>query len=290
MHGLRNGAVSTIVNDWLINGEPGQRIDATDRGFTYGDGLFETIAVRDGKPRFFERHVARLLNGAGRLGIPAPDTAALAAEAGQLAAGCGYGTLKIVLTRGTGRRGYVPPEPAVPLRCLGLLPGARPGPEIYARGIAVRHCATPIGISPATAGLKTLGRLEQVIARAEWRDETIREGLMSTPDGIVVCGTMSNLFLVVDGALVVPDLSNCGIKGVMRSVVLDKADRLGFEWRFDDVPRESLAAADEIFVTNSLIGIWPISRIESREVMIGPVTRALMTALADAGVEECAQC
>jgi len=276
------------VNNWLINGEPGHRIDVSDRGFTYGDGLFETIAVRDGTTRFFNHHLERLLDGARQLGIPAPERELLAKEAAQLAAGCDYGTLKIILTRGSGRRGYAPPEPADPLRCLGLLPGIQPPRDYYTRGIAVRHCSTPIGSSPATAGLKTLGRLEQVIARAEWHDEAISEGLMSTTDGFVVCGTMSNLFVVQEGMLVVPNLSTCGIKGVMRRVVLDRADQLGLKRRSGNVPRESLAAADELFVTNSLIGIWPICRIDSREVAIGPVTRALMAELGHAGVEECA--
>jgi len=282
------GAGKTTVNNWLINGEPGHRIDVTDRGFAYGDGLFETIAVRDGATRFFNHHLERMLDGAERLGIPAPERELLTAEATQLAAGCDYGTLKIILTRGAGQRGYAPPVPTVPVRCLGLLPGVRPARDNYIRGIAVRHCSTPIGSSPATAGLKTLERLEQVIARAEWQDETISEGLMSSADGFVICGTMSNLFVVQDDTLVVPDLSTCGIEGVMRKVVLDRADRLGLEAHYGNVTRESLNAADELFVTNSLIGIWPINRIDTREVAIGPVTRALMAELAHAGVVECA--
>ena len=110
---------------------------------------------------------------------------------------------------------------------------------------------------------------------------------MSTPDGYVICGTMSNLFLVQGGMLVVPDLSTCGIKGVMRRVVLDRANQLGLECRFDNVPRDMLADIDELFLTNSLIGLWPISRIDTRDVTVGPVTRALMAELAAAGVEEC---
>jgi 4-amino-4-deoxychorismate lyase len=288
IHERYTAAGKKTVNNWLINGEPGDRIVVTDRGFTYGDGLFETIAVRDGTMRFINHHLTRLLEGAGRLGIAAPERELLTDEAAQLAAGCDYGTLKIILTRGPGRRGYAPPVPADPLRCLGLLPGVRPARDKYIRGIAVRHCSTPIGSNPATAGLKTLGRLEQVIARAEWQDESISEGLMSTADGLVVCGTMSNLFLVQDGTLVVPDLSTCGIKGIMRSVVLDRTDQLGLERHYGDVPRAALSDADELFVTNSLIGIWPICRIETRKLAIGPVTRTLMAELAQAGVEECA--
>lgn len=276
------------MNNWLVNGVTDDRIAVDDRGFTYGDGLFETIAVRGGHMRFFDYHLDRLLDGAGRLDIAAPGRELLAAEATGLVKQCDYGTLKIILTRGSGQRGYTPHDPATPLRLLGLLPGVCPERKKYTDGIVVRHCVTPIGRSPATAGLKTLGRLEQVLARAEWRDTSITEGLMSTADGFVVCGTMSNLFLVQDGALVVPDLATCGINGVMRRVVLDRAEQIGLQWRTDDVPRDALDNSDELFVTNSLIGLWPVRRIDDHTYPVGPVTRALMAALADAGVSECA--
>jgi len=277
------------MKNWLINGETDDRIAVNDRGFIYGDGLFETIAVRDGQLRFLDYHLDRLLQGADRLGIPAPERGVLTGEAGGLAAGHAYATLKIILTRGAGRRGYAPPDPAMPSRLMGMLPGTRPARHKYRDGIIARHCRTPIGRSPATAGLKTLGRLEQVLARAEWQAPSISEGLMSTADGFLICGTMSNLFLVQDGALVVPDLATCGIDGVMRRVVLDRADRMGLRWCVRDVPREVLECADEVFVTNSLIGLWPVRRIDSISYPVGPVTRDLLAELAAAGVSECAR-
>jgi len=276
------------MSNWLINGRPGKQIAITDRGFAYGDGLFETIAVRDEQARFFDYHLDRLLAGAGRLGIPAPERELFAEEASALVRGCEYGTLKIILTRGTGHRGYAPPDEVTPLRILGRLLGARPAQTNYTNGIAVRHCTTPISRNSATAGLKTLGRLEQVLARAEWQDSSIAEGLMSTPDGCVVCGTMSNLFLIQGGSLIVPDLATCGIEGVMRRVVLDRAERIGLQQRVEDVSREALDGADELFVTNSLIGLWPVRRVDGAAYPVGPITRALMAELADAGVNECA--
>ena len=280
--------MATDMNNWLINGVADDRIEVIDRGFTYGDGLFETIAIRRGQMRFFDYHLDRLLDGAERLDIPAPGRELFNEEAIGLVSGCDYGTLKIILTRGSGQRGYAPPTPATPMRLIGLQPGVRPAQDKYTHGIVVRHCSTPIGRSPATAGLKTLGRLEQVLARAEWLDASITEGLMSTADGFVICGTMSNLFLVQGGVLIVPDLSTCGINGVMRRVVLDRAERIGLQWRVDDVPRTVLADADELFVTNSQIGLWPIRRIDDHDYPLGPVIRALMIELAAAGVSECA--
>lgn len=276
------------MTTWLINGEPGERIAADDRGLGYGDGLFETVAVRNGTPRFLDAHLDRLLHGAGRLGIAAPEREVLSREAGELSADCVWGTLKILLTRGSGPRGYAPPRPASPTRMLGLFAGTRPAGTAQSAGVAVRHCATPIGHAPATAGIKTLGRLEQVLARAEWQDPSIAEGLMSTIDGRVVCGTMTNLFLVRDGGLVLPDLAACGVRGIMRSVVIENAERLDCRWQEQTVTRAELAAAAEVFVTNSQIGIWPVIRIDDRPYPVGPVTRRLQAALAAAGVVECA--
>lgn len=152
------------MHNWLIDGVAGDRIAVDDRGFTYADGLFETIAVRDGQLRFFDYHLDRLLNGARQLNIPAPERELFADEAGDLVKESEYATLKIILTRGTGHRGYAPPVTATSSRLLGLLPGVPPARTKYIDGIVVRHCSTSIGHSPATAGLKTLGRLEQVLA------------------------------------------------------------------------------------------------------------------------------
>ena len=276
------------MTKWLINGADDDRVAVGDRGLAYGDGLFETIAVRNGRLRFFDFHLDRMLDGADRLKIPAPARELFIAEALGLVSRCDYGTLKIILTRGAGLRGYSPPDDPEPMRILGLLPGVQPATKNYTDGIVARHCSTPIGRSPATAGLKTLGRLEQVLARAEWRNASIAEGLMSTTDGFVVCGTMSNLFLVQDRILIVPDLATCGINGVMRRVVINTADKIGLQWRVEDVPRDALRNADELFVSNSLIGVWPIRRVDDHVYSVGSVTRGLMSELADAGVSECA--
>jgi len=127
-----------------------------------------------------------------------------------------------------------------------------------------------------------------VIARSEWNDPDIHEGLMQDAEGRVICGTMSNVFAVIDDAVVTPDLSRCGVRGVMRRVVLEQARSLGIAVSEQDLERDELAAAAELFVTNALIGLWPVARLDRQRFGAGPVTRALMAALAAAGVAECA--
>ena len=201
--------------------------------------------------------------------------------------GCDFGTVKIMLTRGSGPRGYAPPVSQTPTRIVGCQ-SAEPAPnEHYAKGVIVRHCRTTISEQPRTAGLKTLNRLEQVLARAEWSEAQISEGLMSTLDGRVICGTMSNVFVVTDGKLLMPELATCGVEGVMKHVVLEAAEALGVESQATRLTGAEISAADEVFVTNSLIGLWPVRELEDRRWQPGPVTLGLMRTLVEWGVEEC---
>ena len=277
------------MTDWLINGVRRETVSAMDRGLMYGDGLFETIAIRAGRARFLDYHLERLADGGRRLAIPLPDHGIIEHEVEAVASGCEFGAVKVILTRGVGRRGYAPPPDPVTTRIVGLIPGRSPSPAVYREGIVVRFCETTMSVNRRLAGMKTLGRLDQVLARAEWTESTVGEGLMATEEGQFISGTMTNLFLVSGGRLLTPELSRCGIHGVMRRVVMEQARRLQIECHEIDVYRDALLDASEVFVTNSNIGIWPVVEIDDRRYGIGPVTRGLMNALADIGVSECCQ-
>ena len=270
---------------WWINGEPGESISIRDRGLTYGDGLFETIAVRDNQPRFLDYHIERLFESCRRLGIPCP--ADVADEVYAMADGCAFGTVKIILTRGAGARTYAPPEQPTPTRIIGLIPTSPPSRVAYDVGVRVRFCQTTVSVNPFLAGMKTLGRLEQVMARSEWQDPHIREGLMCSNDGRVICGTMTNVFFVYHGNLRTPDLSRCGIDGVMRRVVMQQARLADLGCDVVDIDPGELQEVEEIFLSNSLIGIWPVNQLEKTRLEIGPVTQRLMAELANVGVTEC---
>jgi len=153
-------------------------------------------------------------------------------------------------------------------------------PEEYRKlGVPVRWCETRLARQPRLAGIKHLNRLEQVLARAEWRDE-FAEGLMCDTEGQVIEGTMSNLFLVQKGTLVTPDLSQSGVAGVMRAEVLEQADRLGIPHVLQPVSVGMVEQAEELFLTNSLIGIWPVARLEAQHYAVaGKITQTLQAAL-----------
>jgi 4-amino-4-deoxychorismate lyase len=261
----------------MINGERTELLPATDRGLHYGDGLFETIAVVEGRLRLWNAHMERLQRGCEVLGLPLPDLQQLHDEALFLCGTVERTVLKLVITRGSGGRGYRPPQDVAPQRILFSYPW--PDFPDLSHGICLRVCQTPLACNPALAGIKHLNRLEQVLARAEWDDPAIHEGLMCDLDGRVKEGTMSNLFWVADGRLFTPDLSRCGVAGVMRAQVMALARDLGIGVSTAEIHPEELAQADEIFLTNSLIGIWPVGCFDGRDFPRGELTQGLQSVL-----------
>lgn len=259
----------------LVNGSECASIDATDRGFTVGDGLFETIAIRDGGPRLWQAHAERLLDGCRRLAIPAPSMDDLRLELERARAGAASGSARITVTRGPGPRGYAPPSAPAPTRVVAFYPTTDTKP--HRAGFTLRWCHTRLALQPALAGLKHLNRLEQVLARAEWDDPAIDEGIMLATDGRVVECVMSNLFLVNDRTLVTPALDECGVCGVMRRQILETARRQGIDTEVRRVEPDEVQRADAVFVTNAVRGIVAVERIDDlRYARDEPIVRQLM--------------
>jgi len=259
----------------LVNGEEKRCIDLSDRGFQYGDGVFTTIAVGSGIPQFLDKHLDRLQRDCARLALPYPGHGILAEEARRLSGASSECVLKILLTRGTGGRGYRCPDQPHPTRVLSCHPRPDYPFELRDGGIHTRLCQARLGINPLLAGIKHLNRLEQVLARSEWNGDEIHEGLMLDTEGCLVEGTMSNVFLMKDGRLRTPLIDRCGVAGVMRSVVRGLAleQRLAIEEARITV--SELYQADELFVTNCVIQLWPVRQLESVKYEVGPITRML---------------
>ncbi|MCW8918068.1 MAG: aminodeoxychorismate lyase [Gammaproteobacteria bacterium] len=261
----------------MINGEMTEQLAATDRGLHYGDGLFETVAIINGRPRLWSHHMERLQHGCAVLQLPPPDPQQLHAEALTLCGDAERAVLKLLLTRGSGGRGYRPPPTVTPQRLLFRYPW--PDYPDLSQGACLRLCQMPLTGNPRLAGVKHLNRLEQVMARAEWEDPAIHEGVMCDLEGWVREGTMSNLFWVEGERLYTPDLSRCGVHGVMRGQVMALAKEMGIGVASGEITPQALAQVDEIFLTNSLIGIWPVGHFAGRDFSPGEVTRNLRSML-----------
>lgn len=264
----------------LVNGVETDHVHVGDRGLHYGDGLFETIVIRNGHPLLWERHLKRLGEGCKRLGIPMPNAGDMECDAARVCAGAERAVLKIIVTRGSGGRGYRAPREAVPTRIVAHYPWPDYPDEFCSQGVAVRICGTRLSSNPQLAGLKHLNRLEQVLARSEWDDPNIPEGLMMDSRDRIIEGTMSNVFLVRDGCLLTPDLSECGVSGIVRGVILERSNALSIPCRVTQLTRQDLQEADELFLTNSIIGIWPIMDLMGTRYALGPVTQRLADELA----------
>lgn len=261
---------------YLVDGADRDELPADDRGLQFGDGLFETVAVVDGWPVFLDKHLDRLGRGASALGLPEPDAERLAAEAQHLTHATGHGVLKILYTAGSGGRGYGRPEPVQPRRILSLHAAPSHPAERWHSGIRVTVSRVRLAHQPAVAGIKHLNRLEQVLARRQSDQAGVAEGLMRDQYGHFIEATMSNLFLVIGGEVRTPFLESCGVVGIMRNAIMAHLVDQGFEAEEELVDDADLGRASEVFLCNSINGVWPVTHVDDVAVgSIGPVTRRL---------------
>jgi 4-amino-4-deoxychorismate lyase len=263
-----------------VDGQPADSVSVLERGLHYGDGLFETIAVLNGEARLLGRHLQRLATGCERLGLRA-EPAQIGAEVRAAAAEMPRAVIKVLLTRGRAlARGYALSGAEIPTRIMLRYPWPAEDPAAAQAGARVRIATLRLGENPALAGVKHLNRLEQVLARREWSDPGIMDALMFSHSGDLVSGTMTNVFIVRDATLFTPRLERCGVAGVMRATVLALAAAGGVPARECALSAQDLAAAEELFLTNALIGIRPVRELEGAALPLGPLTRRLRAELA----------
>jgi 4-amino-4-deoxychorismate lyase len=267
----------------LIDGRPGTCIPVQDRGLQYGDGVFESVAVVDGRPLCLDAHLDRLDAGCRALGLPPPDTGRLIQESTQVAAEQARAVLKIIVTRGVGGRGYQPPQDLVPTRIVSIHPWPDYPPECSSIGINAMFCRFTVALQPALAGIKHLNRLEQVLARSEIGATDCAEGFVADTTGAIVEGSMSNVFLRRGRVLLTPDLKDCGVAGIVRAEILKRAATMGLDAKVQRIERADVLAADEAFFTNSIIGVWPVRRAGDHTFAGIDFAHRLAHALADAG-------
>ncbi|MFN3785625.1 MAG: aminodeoxychorismate lyase [Thiothrix sp.] len=258
-----------------VNGHVAECLALTDRGLLYGDGVWETLLVKAGQAQFLDWHLERLHHGLQVLKIALPDWDTLQQEIQRACQTRQQAVLKIIITRGAGQRGYSPRTDAPPTRIVQITPWAGYPPEYAQQGIRVTRCTTCLARQPLLAGFKHLNRLEQVLARAEVGDE-YQEGLVSDTAGQVIEGTMSNLFLInAQGDVLTPDLSQCGIAGVMRRFVIQTLAEVGIQCHIQAVTDRDVEQAQALFMTNSLMGVLPVRECIGKNYKIPPLIREL---------------
>ncbi|HYV87209.1 MAG TPA: aminotransferase class IV [Candidatus Polarisedimenticolia bacterium] len=249
------------------------RIDPADRGFLLADGLFETLRVYDGEAFKVEAHLARLAAGAHTLGIPMPAVAEITlAIADTLSANkLRDASLRITLTRGPGQRGLLPPKDAKATLLIAPSPAAERSLAPMTAHIASirRNEHSPL------SRVKSLAYLDNILALREAAEAGFDEALLLNTAGRLAGGSRSNLFLVLDGILITPPLSEGVLAGITRQAVLDLAADAGIETREMPLTMADLARAGEALICNSLLEVRALSRIDKRVLLPGPTANAL---------------
>jgi len=267
------------MNKVLINGITAEYVSVADRGLHYGDGVFETIACLDNSPVFIDQHLNRMESGARKLKIPFPDRQLFLNDINCLLRSSNTScVIKLILTRGQGKRGYRYEEKQVPTRVCMISEWPEYVAQWKKHGIATRFCQTQVSLNPQLAGIKSLNRLENVLASSELATG-FDEGFLSDIDGNVIEGTMSNIFAVCNDVLVTPDLSRCGVNGIMRQQIIDIADKNHISIHIRNITRDQLLESQEIFVSNSVIGICGVKQLEQHTYTTNAMTHEINTAL-----------
>ena len=270
--------------------EPSEaRVSVFDRGFLYGDSVFETLRTYDGRAFALAEHLERLARSARLVHIELPvpqDQLRQEVEAAVASAvsrpGVGECYVRLMLTRGIGALGLDPGSAVQPLRVMIVAPLTPPPPEAYTQGIGVITFATRrVGDATPAAGAKVGNYLVAVLAMREAREHAAAEALIVDSAGQVVEGATSNVFVVREGVLLTPSEREGILPGITRRTILEVARELGVEVRFETVAREALSRCEEVFVSSSIREILPVVRIDGAPVGAGapgPLTLRLLEA------------
>ncbi|MBV6417753.1 MAG: Aminodeoxychorismate lyase [Steroidobacteraceae bacterium] len=267
-----------------VQGEPASSIGLDDRGLHYGDGLFETIGASGGRARFLGAHLARLARGCAALSIPAPDAALLAREVTRAAGLAPHVIIKVIVTRGAlQERGYAWTGSESPTRIVCAWPWSE-GP-LAMRAPARTGLATRPAAPPLLPGIKHLNCLGQVLARQEARQRGLDEVILADPEGCIIGGGMTNLFVYTGDTLATPLAARCMVAGVMRAQVLAAAESAGFRACERAITAQELAGAEALWITNVRVGLWPVGGLGQRTYAAHPRTSILQHAIEQSACE-----
>ena len=290
------------VNKSLINGVASNFLSVNDRSIHYGDGVFETILCHQKHLFYWQEHYHRLYTSAKKLKLHCPAEEIFLTDIRKLLDEEGlnkdstnkddnYFSIKVILTRGESERGYLFRDKTISNKTISnrivliatldvnyssLLSNKLFSGELFL-------CEQQVSINKQLAGLKHLNRLENVMARNEWgshsKQTDIIDGLMLNANQHVIEGCMSNLFAVKNNELLTPDLSLSGVDGIMRQAIIDLADKLEIKLTITNLGKDEILAMDELFISNSLIGIKSVSCFESTTYKQQAITKLIFEQL-----------
>ncbi len=250
------------AQSYLINGSFDAAISPFDRGFTYGDGVFRTMKIVQGLPENWPLHYQKLVADCAAINIVCPSAELLMSDLQQLFLPEEDAVAKIIITRGEGSRGYTLPAITAPMRVVTKSAMPQYAQERFSEGVNLTVCETRLATQPLLAGIKHLNRLENVLARMEWQEPTIADGiLLDTNDNVIEC-TAANIFARFGDTLITPSLSQCGVAGITRQRIIELAHTLALKIVVENFNCEKLFSADEVIICNSLYGAFQVKAVQ----------------------------
>ena len=250
------------THSYLINGSFNQAISPFDRGFAYGDGVFRTLLMRNGVPESWPQHYQKLVADCAVINIVCPSAELLMSDMQQLFLLEEVAVAKIIITRGEGNRGYTPPPITAPMRVVTKSPMPDYPETRFADGVNLTVCKTRLAAQPLLAGIKHLNRLENVLARMEWHNPDIADGIfLDTNDNVIEC-TAANIFARFGDTLITPSLTLCGVAGITRQRIIELAHTLSFKISVETFNLEKLLMADEVIICSSLYRAFQVKTVQ----------------------------
>jgi len=261
----------------LINGAKQSKISIFNRNVQFGDGLFETCVVENKKILFWVNHFARLNRGCEQLKICKVDESVWLSDIKKALSLCSYDccVVKLILSRGESLRGYGFKDDIKPVRAIIVSELQK---ATFNHSFSLEYCQSGYDSNPKLAGIKHCNRLEQVLARADLRSD---EGIMLDENHNVISVTQGNIYAIHGNTLTTPKLDKCGVEGTRRAVILDLVKILGIKVKVEVLSVEKLGQADEVFISNSIIGIQSISQIGDIGLGESPITKKIKDAFTE---------
>lgn len=270
---------------YCVNGKWVTGVAPTNRGFAYGDGVFRTMRLVDGVLLDWPLHYQTLVADCGKIQLVCPSAELLMQEFKQFMAAAdaenSNSVIKLIITRGEGARGYAPPAICEPTRIFIQSPLPRYPAALHARGVALYLCQTRLAAQPLLAGIKHLNRLENVLARAEQKDPRYFDGLLRDYDDHVIEAVSGNLFISRAGKVLTPDLSRCGVAGVMRQKVIDWYKTQGTPVTIQALSLHDVLSAESVVIVNSIYGVLQVLQLDEQALAHNDWAQQLRAALRD---------
>ena len=258
----------------LINGEEQSKISIFSRNMQYGDGLFETCVAKGNQILFWSSHLERLNIGCERLNIKNVDETDWISDINKAFALSAYSNciVKLILSRGDSSRGYGYKDDIVPVRVVIISEIKK---TVVNNSFSLEFSDSGYHSNPQLAGIKHCNSQEQILARSNLSSD---EGIMLDENENVISVTQGNIYLLIGNTLFTPKLDKCGVVGSRRSLILELAKSLNIEAKEDLISTDKLKQADEVFISNSVIGIQSVKYIEGDSLGDNPLTEEIKAA------------